>query len=161
VSEKAITIHKLDSKGVEVFAYQGTVLLQTLKHMRIEARFNRRNVMLGPLSLETGDRLVEDFFSDRWYNIFAIYQGKSGALKGWYCNLARPALIEKDHLYQEDLALDLVVLPDGTTHLLDEDEYIELDLLQKEKECVEDALLDLIQFANDNGEGFRRITTQV
>jgi predicted RNA-binding protein associated with RNAse of E/G family len=45
-------------------------------------------------------------------------------LKGWYCNITRPAHIDGDVITSEDLELDLYVSPDRTTVLrLDEDEF--------------------------------------
>jgi len=80
------------------------------------------------LSLKRDDRFVETFYSDRWYNVFAIYDRDDGAFKGWYCNIGFPAVIEKDTLSYIDLALDLWVAADGTQTVLDEDEFLGLSI---------------------------------
>jgi protein associated with RNAse G/E len=81
------------------------------------------------ITLKRGDRFMETFYTDRWYNIFEIYDRDDGALKGWYCNVSRPALFEGDNcLSYVDLALDLWVAADGTQTVLDEDEFAELEL---------------------------------
>ena len=49
-------------------------------------------------------------------------------LRGWYCNIGKPALLDGDCLSYVDLALDLLVFPDGRQFVLDEDEFLRLDL---------------------------------
>jgi hypothetical protein len=56
---------------------------------------------------------VETFYSDRWYNVFEIYDRDDGKFKGWYCNIGYPAVIEKDTVSYIDLALDLWVSAEG------------------------------------------------
>ena len=89
--------------------------------------------------LERGDRWTETFYSDRWYNIFEI-RASDGRLKGWYCNIARPARITSDEVSAEDLALDLWVEPDGSQQVLDEDEFEALGLPPVERDRALDAL---------------------
>ncbi|MEP7188292.1 MAG: DUF402 domain-containing protein, partial [Roseiflexaceae bacterium] len=50
--------------------------------------------------------------------------GASGALKGWYCNVSRPAQFDTDVIVSEDLELDLFVAPDHARILrLDLEEF--------------------------------------
>jgi predicted RNA-binding protein associated with RNAse of E/G family len=49
-------------------------------------------------------------------------------LKGWYCNIVRPARLEPEHIWSVDLALDLVVLPDGRWVVVDQEEFRKLEL---------------------------------
>jgi len=52
-----------------------------------------------------------------------------GALKGWYCDITRPATLHGGELVVEDLDLDLWRSADGATVLrLDEDEFAESGL---------------------------------
>jgi predicted RNA-binding protein associated with RNAse of E/G family len=97
---------------------------------------------LGFVVLEPDDRWTETFCSDRWYNIFEI-RASDGRLKGWYCNVTRPARITEDDVAAEDLALDLWVEPDGTMQVLDEGEFALLDLLPEEREAAQEALAHL------------------
>jgi hypothetical protein len=96
----------------------------------------------GYVVLEPGDRWTEHFYADRWYNIFEIRAG-DGRLKGWYCNVTRPARIDDDEVSAEDLALDLWVAPDGETLVLDEDEFAALSLSPSEREAAQNALAEL------------------
>jgi len=51
---------------------------------------------------------------------------EAGDLKGWYCNITKPAVVTEDELTFVDLALDLWVWPDMRYLVLDEDEFDEL-----------------------------------
>lgn len=123
-----ITIHKLDAQGKELWQYSGVLLERVDNRITLEAIFDRDAVDIEGLALQRGDRFVETFFLDRWFNIFTVFDGTSGNLKGWYCNIARPARLEKTHLYAEDLALDLIVFPDKKFTLVDEEEFNDLDI---------------------------------
>lgn len=48
--------------------------------------------------------------------------------KGWYCNLSKPAELGEDEILFRDLALDLIVYPDGRQEELDWDEFEELEI---------------------------------
>jgi hypothetical protein len=132
--KKPITVHKLNESGREVWRYEGTVLERTPNSVRLEARFDRDDIGFHGLNLRRGDRFVETFFSDRWYNIFSIYDTDDDHHKGWYCNIARPAKIETGHVYAEDLALDLIVLPNGSFWVLDEDEFTDLRISPEDRQ---------------------------
>ena len=67
-------------------------------------------------------------YADRWYNIFTIHDRDDGKVKGWYCNIGKPAEIEDDVVSYVDLALDLWVSANGDQTVLDEDEFEELGL---------------------------------
>jgi hypothetical protein len=58
-----------------------------------------------------GDHFYEHYYSERWYNIFEV-RSAEGVLKGWYCNITRPARFEAKLVTSEDLELDLFVAPD-------------------------------------------------
>jgi uncharacterized protein len=139
----SITVHKLDAAGREVWSYTGRVLARTASWVQLEAEFDRDEVTFHGLTLRRGDRMVETFFGDRWYNVFAIYDGIAGGLKGWYCNITRPARLEADAVRAEDLALDLLVYPQGGDLVLDEDEFERLELSPPERDAARQALADL------------------
>ena len=138
-----LTIIKCDATGKEVWKYPGTVLKQKENLCLIEAFFDKPDFLFNGMLFTKGDRFLELYYSDRWYNLLEIYDHLSGDLKGWYCNLTYPARIENGKIVWEDLALDLLVFPDGRQLLLDEDEYAELDLPESEKGRVEQALQEL------------------
>jgi len=145
--QKPIKVHKLNEKGIEIWCYEGVVISKTDSSVTLEATFDRDEVIFEGLNLKRGDRFVETFYSDRWYNIFEIYDSLDGELKGWYCNICRPAQIEDGHVYAEDLALDLIVYPEGNWRTLDEDEFSELALYPQDQEQARGALDQLIDLA--------------
>lgn len=139
-----ITVHKLDHLGHEKIAYEGEVLERTNQMIVVVARFMVRDRMeLGYVTLTKGDIFVEYFYAERWYNVFAIFDARGSAFKGWYCNLTRPARFEADHIWAADLALDFFVQPDGTEFVLDEDEFAALKLAESETQTVRAALAEL------------------
>jgi len=78
---------------------------------------------LGFVRFEPGDLFTEHYWRDRWYSVKEVRR-PTGAMKGWYCDVARPVRIEDDVVVSEDLDLDLWVSADGRTILrLDEDEF--------------------------------------
>ena len=126
-------IRKLNLSHEETFSYDGTVLEQTDTSVVLEAFFERyARLELGYTVFERGDRFVEYFYTDRWYNVFAVYAVNTHTLRGWYCNITRPALIESHQVSAVDLALDVWVNPDGSTVLLDEAEFATLPLAAEE-----------------------------
>lgn len=143
-NDQSITVHKLNADGEELICYEGTVLERVRGKVKLGARFNMADLDHHGLNLKTGDRFIEWYFNDRWYNVFAIYDGQTEALKGWYCNITRPARIEPEHIYAEDLALDLIVFPKGDWIVLDRDEFQALGLSELEGQAAEGALQDLI-----------------
>jgi hypothetical protein len=144
-----VTVHKLDAAGREVLAYPARLLARGETWIRLEAQaqFDRDEIALPGLTLRRGDRMVETFFADRWYNVFAIHDGSAGPLKGWYCNITRPARLEAKDVRAEDLALDLLVYAQGGDLVLDEDEFRALGLSATEQTAAQQALAELRQLA--------------
>jgi predicted RNA-binding protein associated with RNAse of E/G family len=142
-----VVVHKMDAAGREVWSYPARLLAQSPHERHLEAVFDRQDGVLGGLSLRRGDRFLETFYSNRWFSVFAIYDVQTGEFKGWYCNFSRPARFEPADIYAEDLALDLIVFPDGREVVLDDDEYKELELSDEEQEQVERAMKELRELA--------------
>ncbi len=155
MSEPDFTIRKLDLSGREVFSYRGTVLERPPTSVIVEAFFSRYDRLdLGYTVFERGDRFVEHFFADRWYNIFEVYAAKSQGLRGWYCNLTRPAIIRDHEVSAVDLALDVWVDPLGQAQVLDEAEFAALPLSADEARAVRAACAELLRLAGDRAEPF-------
>ncbi|MGX5188028.1 DUF402 domain-containing protein [Streptomyces avermitilis] len=77
----------------------------------------------GFVRFEPGDVFTEYYWRDRWYAVKEVRDGR-GTLKGWYCDITRPATLVGTELVVEDLDLDLWRSADGTAVLrLDEDEF--------------------------------------
>ncbi|MCL4273010.1 MAG: DUF402 domain-containing protein [Anaerolineales bacterium] len=108
--------------------YDSEILCRDDTSITVEAFFNRDDMPFQEIVLKRNDRFVETFYADKWYNIFEIYDRDDGKLKGWYCNISKPAVIEDGQVSYVDLALDLWVSADGRQTVLDEDELEELKL---------------------------------
>ncbi len=82
----------------------------------------------GFVRFEPGDVFTEHYWRDRWFAVKEV-RGGDGVLKGWYCDIARPAVLAGGVLTVEDLDLDLWVSADGASVLrLDEDEFADSGL---------------------------------
>lgn len=138
-----ITVKKLNPAGQETWRYPGRVLEHDDNRLLLEAEFNRDDLPFHEIVLRRGDRFVETFYSDRWYNVAAIYDRDDGRLKGWYCNIACPAELGDGFVAYIDLALDLLVYPDGRQLVLDEDEFIALALSPGVQQQARQALAEL------------------
>jgi predicted RNA-binding protein associated with RNAse of E/G family len=152
--KNCITVHKLNEKGQEVWRYEGEVLQRTENRVTLQAHFDHDDLDFHRLQLRRGDRFIETFYNDRWYNIFSIYDVEDDHHKGWYCNITRPARIEIDHVYADDLALDLIVTPDGESLVMDEDEFAELEISSEEQQKARETLAELTAMAVDKSGPF-------
>ena len=127
-----ITIIKQDPEGAEKIRYQGEVVERLPAGVVIQAAWTLPTKDLGYTRFEAGDSFTEYYYSDRWFNIFDIL-GIDGKRKGWYCNVAQPAVIFDDHIEQIDLFLDVWVDPQGQPLLLDENEFTDATTLTEEQ----------------------------
>lgn len=125
---KDITVLKRGLNGDVTWQYEGRVLERGETFVLLEAFFDRDDMPFADVILKRGDRFVETFYTDRWYNVFEIYDRDDGERKGWYCNIGYPAVLGKDTVSYIDLALDLWVSVDGAQTVLDEDEFQALPL---------------------------------
>jgi hypothetical protein len=144
---REITVYKLDENGRPVWHYPAQILERQANYIRLEAFFNRDDLALGYTTFKRGDRFVETFYTDRWYNVFAVYDRDDEGLKGWYCNVCRPARVEAAAVTCEDLALDVWVGADGQTLVLDEEEFAALDLSAEERKKGETAVQQILTLA--------------
>jgi protein associated with RNAse G/E len=145
----SITVHKLNEKGEEVWRYRGEVLERMDDRVILQAHFDHDDLDFHSLQIRHGDRFVETFYNDRWYNVFAIHDVDDDHLKGWYCNITRPARIESDHVCADDLALDLIVTSDGELLVLDEEEFAALEIPPEEHQKALETLAELMTMATE------------
>ncbi|MFE0253477.1 DUF402 domain-containing protein [Streptomyces sp. NPDC059010] len=97
----------------------------------------------GFVRFEPGDVFTEYYWRDRWYAVKEV-RDSAGALKGWYCDITRPATLSGAELVVEDLDLDLWRSADGTdVRRLDEDEFAESGLAESDPEAAAAALAAL------------------
>ncbi|NLF50474.1 MAG: DUF402 domain-containing protein [Leptolinea sp.] len=141
--QETVLVLKLNQEQKETWRYPANVLQRTSEGILVEAFFNRPDKPFHGIMLKEGDRFIEQYYTDRWYNIFEIHDKKTDQLKGWYCNVTYPAIIENGIVSYVDLALDLLVYPDGRQLVLDEDEFQELHLNDSDAAQARRALEEL------------------
>ncbi|WP_406479497.1 DUF402 domain-containing protein [Streptomyces sp. NBC_01615] len=106
----------------------------------------------GFVRFEQGDVFTEYYWRDRWYAVKEVRDAE-GVLKGWYCDITRPATVSGGELVVEDLDLDLWRSADGKAVLrLDEDEFAESGLAATDPRAAtaaENALDELERLARE------------
>ena len=128
----AFTVIKRDAFGNDLLSYLGALVERNATFVCIDAAFDLSDRELGYIRLRRGDHFREWFYTDRWFNIFRILDAESHALKGWYCNITQPPTITAGQVAAEDLGLDVFVQADGQMLLLDEDDFLQLNLSSEE-----------------------------
>lgn len=73
-------------------------------------------------TIEAGTLSTEFFWTDRWYSVFR-FQSPGGRLLKFYCNVNTPPTLESCALTFVDLDVDVLVQPDLSYEVLDEDEF--------------------------------------
>lgn len=116
----------------------------------------------GFVRFEPGDVFTEYYWRDRWYAVKEV-RAATGALKGWYCDVNRPATLSGAELVVEDLDLDLWCSADGTdVRRLDEDEFAESGLERTDPQAAAAAMsaLDTLEELARGAAGFGGLLAQ-
>ncbi|HEX8650377.1 MAG TPA: DUF402 domain-containing protein [Pyrinomonadaceae bacterium] len=90
--------------------------------IELDARFEEeiRHAQLGTIS--PGTRSLEYYWLDHWYNVFRFLK-PTGELLYYYCNVNVPPVFNACALSFIDLDMDILVAPDLSFRILDEDEF--------------------------------------
>ena len=90
----------------------------------LDARFEEEihHAELGTIA--RGTLSVEYYWLDRWYNVFRFHE-PAGPLRNYYCNVNVPPTFDGRALSYIDLDMDILVSPDLSFTILDEDEFRE------------------------------------
>jgi protein associated with RNAse G/E len=152
-----ITVVKQNPLREAKVQYQGEIVERTSHKVIIQAYWSRPTKNLGYTSFETGDRFREYYYTERWFNIFDI-ASKAGKRKGWYCNIAEPAVLADNSIEQVDLFLDVWVTPTGETLILDEDEFVsDTTMSEEQRKGARQGLRDLLEMIAARQETFANI----
>ncbi|MEV4948502.1 DUF402 domain-containing protein [Streptomyces sp. NPDC053755] len=140
--------------------YPAEVLADDGTRLTVRAPWAAEGVRdFGFVRFEPGDVFVEYYWRDRWYAIKEV-RAADGTLKGWYCDIARPAVIDEGagEVVVEDLDLDLWVSADGSEVLrLDEDEFEAGGLAASDPEAAARAVVALDELEVLGREGLREL----
>lgn len=145
-----VKVQKKNPEGQVTYEYEGRMLSRDEHSLVLEAFFDRADLPFVDTVLRTGDRFIEYYYDDRWYNIFEIHDRDDDRIKGWYSNVCKPAMFEDGIISYVDLALDLWVSPDGQQTVLDEAEFEALNLDHELRQGALKGLNDLKQFFLNN-----------
>jgi hypothetical protein len=149
---ETVTVVKRDPDGTEATRYPAVRVATDAPSPWIElvAEWTVPNVEVAGLRFVPGDTVREFFSAEYPYNAFAVVS-PDGELRGWYGNVTYPAFFDKVEgeqvLVWHDLYLDVVILADGTMHLMDDDELEESGIPAQDPAfaaAIVQARLDLI-----------------
>ncbi|MER5729945.1 DUF402 domain-containing protein [Streptomyces sp. NPDC002138] len=127
--------------GATKIRYPAGLLADTGTRISVRAPWAAPGVRdFGFVRFEPGDVFTEHFWRDRWYAVKEV-RGAAGVLKGWYCDITRPAVVRDGEVVVEDLDLDLWVSADGSDVIrLDEDEFADSGLAERDPAAATQAL---------------------
>ncbi|MEV6049865.1 DUF402 domain-containing protein [Streptomyces sp. NPDC052107] len=114
----------------------------------------------GFVRFEAGDVFTEYYWRNRWYSVKEV-RAADGTVKGWYCDITRPAVRTGGELVVEDLDLDLWRSADGgDVRRLDEDEFAESGLTETDPGAASAAVaaLDALETLARTGDFDRLLT---
>jgi hypothetical protein len=138
-----IIVDKLNLQGELKWRYEGEFIARGADWLTLEAFFDRDDMPFMDTVWKRGDRFVETYYTGRGYNIFEIFDRDNGELKGYYCNVTRPAQVSDGRVAYVDLYLDFWVSASGAQTVLDEDEFLAADLDEETRRFAWSALADL------------------
>jgi len=146
-----VIIIKMNTDRKETWRYEGRIIDRDTHRLLIEAFFNIDEISFQGITLRRNDRSIECFYDDRWYNVFEIHDREDDRLKAWYCNVTTPAEFSPGRVTYIDLALDVLVYPNGEYLILDEDEFQKLTLDSRSRIMAHRALNKIIQIVESGG----------
>ncbi|MHB0869027.1 MAG: DUF402 domain-containing protein [Chloroflexota bacterium] len=150
MGDELILVRKLNYEDRESWRWSGKLVERRDGVMVIDAIFNAPPRDLGYMKLESTDLFHEYYYSDRWFNIFQVF-GTNGTMKGWYCNICKPAQFLDHQIDFVDMVLDVFVYPDGRSMVLDQEEFQEKRLgglySPEDARKAEEAVVQLLEMA--------------
>lgn len=149
-----IRVIKCDENSQPVWEYPGELAEQGENWVLVIASFNMDDRDDGYFKWQYGDTFYEWHFFDRYYNVSRILDRNTGELRGWYCNISRPARWTDDSLEWDDLELDVFVYPDGDLILKDEEEFAALPLDPIERQEALNALNEIMALVHEGAYPF-------
>lgn len=122
VEVETITVCTYKYDGTEHRRWHGRLAGRQKSLLTLYATFDKevRHSLLG--IIKSGTISIEFYWLDRWYNIFRFHQ-PTGELLNYYCNINVPPVFHQNVLSYIDLDIDVLVAPDFSYSILDEDEF--------------------------------------
>ena len=122
IVERGVTVRTYKYDGTEHRRWYAQISRQEGSLLVLDAKFEEeiRHPLLGTVAPETVS--IEYYWLDRWYNVFRFVE-PTGELRNFYCNVNVPPILQRNVLSYIDLDMDVLVAPDFSYRILDEDEF--------------------------------------
>lgn len=119
---RAIVVRSLKYDGREHRRWRASLVAREGALIVLSGVFEAEvaHALLGPI--RAGTLSTEYFWTDRHYSVFRFTE-PGGAHRNFYCNVNTPPTLEGGTLSFVDLDVDVLVAPDFTYQVLDEDEF--------------------------------------
>lgn len=139
VQNKIVTVQSRKFDGRLHRAWKANLVAQDDSLIIVEGVFEEeiRHPQLGTIA--AGTLSTEYYWTYRCYSIFRFLQ-PTGELRNYYCNINLPAEFDGNILTFVDLDIDVLVAPDFSYRILDEEEFIANASLYVYPEDVRDAV---------------------
>ena len=143
-----ITVRASKYDGSRLRTWTAEVMRQEGSLLVLDGTFDTeiKHDLLGTIA--SGTRSTEYYWLDRWYNIFRFAQ-PNGELRGYYCNINTPPVLEDEILSYVDLDIDILVEPDLSYRVVDVEDFernaASFEYSQELRADAQRALSDLIE----------------
>jgi predicted RNA-binding protein associated with RNAse of E/G family len=120
----SVTVTKLNWRGETVYSWEGEAVTRAPGYVTLRAVWKGPGTVrvAADVVFERGDVFYEHYYDGKPYGLWQVLTPDERALKCWYCNISAPTHVSDDTITFRDLLLDVLLLPDGTCHVLDRDE---------------------------------------
>jgi len=148
VDTTSVTVRVLKHDGTEYRRWEAQLARRKGPLIVLDAEFKTdvSHEILG--EIKGGTRTVEYYWLGTWYNIFR-FLNEDGSTRLWYCNVNTPPEFEDATLMYIDLDIDMLVQPDFSFQILDEDEFeanaAKYGYSEQEKRQAHEAMNELIK----------------
>ena len=148
-----VTVRRAKASKADL-VYPMTVVEDDGDHVVVRGPFSEPEPRdLGYIVFEPSDVFTEHLWRSRWFTIAEVRDG-DGRRKGWYCDVARPVIIDGGTLVSVDLDLDLWLPPEGDALVLDEDEFDASGLAADDPAAAAQARSALLELGRAADDGF-------
>lgn len=154
-----MTVFKMNPEGKLKLRYEAEVVERRTQGVILHALWTLPARDLGYTVFEPGDNFTEFYYTDRWFDVLEVVSA-NGRRKGWYCDIAEPAVMQSNELKQVDLFLDVWVDARGEALILDEDEYEAANLSEAQRRGARQGLQELLRMLEAREEAFASLRQQ-
>lgn len=122
--ERSIIVRAFKYDGTEHRRWKARLVRSDSSLIELDAVFEEeiRHHLLG--TILPGTSSLEYYWPDEWYNVFRFIE-PTGEMRNYYCNVNVPPVFNTSGLSFIDLDMDILVAPDLSFSILDEDEFEE------------------------------------